>query len=518
MSLDLRGKAGLVHSPRPQTGRAWIKALQADRLLLAGLCLIGLLSRLPFRTQALYHWDSVNFALAMDQFDINLHQPHPPGYILYVLSGRLVNAFVGDPNASLVWISLVSGSLLVPAIAIAGRALFNRRVGLWAAVLALASPLVWFHGEIALSYATEALLVTLLAVLFYRSSRGDGRALLPTALGLALAGGLRQNTVLFLTPLWLVALTVFARKTGRWSQAGLALTVWVMACLAWLLPMVAATGGLGEYVRVVRSESAGIAAESSLLEPTQLAINGGRLVMFTLYTLGPGLLALLGGALWLLTSWRERWRDRRVWLFALWIAPALLFYSIVHIRQPGHTFTFMPALILLTAAALDAFYQFRPLRVTVLLNATIVFNVSFFLLSPPALFGSNRLLFSTPGRRSLNQQDDFIARRVEAIRDHFDPVTTAVIASDRYYRHPDFYLADYQQVGLSHRVEDAVQTIGEPVTALILFNDEVVSRVAAPLEVRRLSLPSAAPLAYLELAPGERLLLDQETIRLHQNE
>ena len=37
-------------------------------------------------------------------------QPQAPGYFLYIMLGRLVNSFVGDPHASLVWISVAFGS------------------------------------------------------------------------------------------------------------------------------------------------------------------------------------------------------------------------------------------------------------------------------------------------------------------------------------------------------------------------------------------------------------------------
>ena len=42
------------------------------------------ISRVPFRSHVLYHWDSVNFAYAMRRFDVIAEQPQPPGYIAYV--------------------------------------------------------------------------------------------------------------------------------------------------------------------------------------------------------------------------------------------------------------------------------------------------------------------------------------------------------------------------------------------------------------------------------------------------
>src|SRR5258707_15073960 len=85
---------------------------RGDWLTVALLCAVSLALRIPFRSQFAYHWDSAQFALAINQYDIRLSQPHAPGYFLYVMLGRLVNSFVGDPHASLVWISVVFGSAL----------------------------------------------------------------------------------------------------------------------------------------------------------------------------------------------------------------------------------------------------------------------------------------------------------------------------------------------------------------------------------------------------------------------
>src|SRR5437763_174957 len=47
------------------------------------------LSRFPFRSHYLFSWDSANFALALDQYNVTFHQPQPPGYPLYVASAWL---------------------------------------------------------------------------------------------------------------------------------------------------------------------------------------------------------------------------------------------------------------------------------------------------------------------------------------------------------------------------------------------------------------------------------------------
>src|SRR6476661_4332171 len=68
------------------------------------------LTRILFRSHYLYDIDSVNFALALDHFDPAVHQPHPPGYFLYVWLGRLANTIFQDANTALVAISIAASA------------------------------------------------------------------------------------------------------------------------------------------------------------------------------------------------------------------------------------------------------------------------------------------------------------------------------------------------------------------------------------------------------------------------
>ena len=68
----------------------WVLAL-----LLAGLTVA---TRLPFRARLLPTWDAVQFALALTEYDIVKHQPHPPGYVLYVAVVRALDAH-GRPRS-----------------------------------------------------------------------------------------------------------------------------------------------------------------------------------------------------------------------------------------------------------------------------------------------------------------------------------------------------------------------------------------------------------------------------------
>ena len=101
----------------------------------------ALATRTPFISHSLYNWDSVNFALGLENFSVADHQPHAPGYILYIALGRIMQAILGNPNSALVAISVFGGAAAVAAIYLVGNSLFNRATGLVAAIILLFSPL-----------------------------------------------------------------------------------------------------------------------------------------------------------------------------------------------------------------------------------------------------------------------------------------------------------------------------------------------------------------------------------------
>ena len=124
-----------------------------DKIVLPSLLflVITVISRIPFTSKYLYHMDSVQYALALEQYNITIHQPHPPGYFLYVMLGRFINFFMHDANITFIVISIVFSGLTVVAVYYLGKEIFNKKTGIIAAAIAMTSPNLWFHGEVALT-------------------------------------------------------------------------------------------------------------------------------------------------------------------------------------------------------------------------------------------------------------------------------------------------------------------------------------------------------------------------------
>jgi len=315
------------------------------------LILMGatILSRIPYQAQIPYGLDSIQFVLGIDNYDVYLHQPHPPGYFLFVMAGRLLRVVLKDNNASLVALNIAASGLTVALIYLLGQTLFGKPSGLFSALLMMTSPTVWFHGEVALSNMTDCFLVCLLAFLCWKNLTGDSRFIYLSAVVLGLAGGVRQNTLVFLFPLWI------------WSirQSGIKRIIFCLLLLtttvgSWVLPMTRSSGGLLAYQQSLHDHWINAAWHGISFE--WLLFNGVCIGYFIILGTGLGTLLLGWGAILYLrvTKWTHILQTANSQFFLIWIIPSLIFFFFIysHPIQTGHSLIYLPALILLLPPAL----------------------------------------------------------------------------------------------------------------------------------------------------------------------
>jgi Protein of unknown function (DUF2723) len=281
---------------------------------------IATLTRLPFAARRLWDHDSVQFALGMERYDLAAHHPHPPGYPLYIaLLKGLAMAGLG-PVEAMVALSILATALGAGAIVrltgrlvveagctgSAGRLTLDPGAPLAAGVLAAAlyvfNPLLWFYGELPLVYAVEGGMTVALAYAAWRMADG-ARAFVFGCGAFALAGGIRPSTLLLLLPLFALGVwRAWRRGLSRVSLlTGAAMAV--AAGLAWLLPLLAAAGGLAAYLRIGREHFSALLPYTSILYGAgwpALAHNLTLIAKWFLQGLLPAGVTL--AALWLLPS------------------------------------------------------------------------------------------------------------------------------------------------------------------------------------------------------------------------
>lgn len=316
-----------------------------DFLIAAVLAVVTIVLRLPYRTHYLFAWDSGTVALGTQNFDLLAHEPHPPGYILYVLTAKVMAWFTGDVNASLVWISIIAAAGAVVALYFLGKEMVNRRVGLIAALVLLFGKVFWANSEIAMSYTVLSFLMIVSVLIGYKFIKNPSRIayLYWGSFFLALAGGFRQDVLLFLIPFWLYVTLKFGRPYF-WKSWGIIFAT----SAAWLLGTVFWTGGFGSFFQAMFSQ-VGYVGSFSVAEhgSTGLVINYNLFMQFLTDSLkGTSLVIFFAG--YLISPKRIK-NDPRLTALGLWAVPPILFYVFIHLGERGYLLSFLPAVILFLA-------------------------------------------------------------------------------------------------------------------------------------------------------------------------
>jgi dolichyl-phosphate-mannose-protein mannosyltransferase len=342
-----------------------VKSNMVERWASLGIVAVTLLSRIPFRAQMPYGLDSIQFVLATNRYDVRLHQPHPPGYFLFVMMGRLLQTLLPDPNLSFILLSMISSTLAVWLVFCLARQMSGTRSAVTSMVLMATSPVVWFHGEVALSNAADCFFVCLLALLCWRAVNRDYTNIYLSALVLGLAGGIRQNTLLFMAPLWFLSI----RKAGL-RRCVLSFAILSLAVVSWYVPMAVLSGGVGAYQSALRdhwlnSNWHGFTAK-------WMPFNFLCVAYFMLLGTGPGFLFLALGALFYLEKVKlvNLLSQLEFQFFVAWLLPSLGFFLLVysHPIQTGHSLVYLPALFILLPWSITLCWEriiplFRPGKV-----------------------------------------------------------------------------------------------------------------------------------------------------------
>lgn len=412
------------------------------RVIALILFAVTILTRLPFTTQYLYHWDSVNMAYGIEDFNPLEDAPQFPGYIVYIAIAQTANRLFNDPQTTMVVISIISSGLAVAAMFYLGRAMFNTVTGLIAALFTMTSPLVWFYGEIALPHTLDLFAIIISALLLYKIMEGETRLMPVTAVVLALVGGFRQQDLMFLGPLIL-----FAIYRAGLRRIIVFMVIAAAVCLAWFIPLMQYSTGLQNYMALSSSFSQSFWDTTSVLHGA--GINGLknnllRIIPYTAYALALAGLPLL---YWFsqIPKWQTGLHSRKVWFLVLWTLPTLLFYTFIHMGQQGLVFVYLPVLILLSAEGLYRIFNTRPTTLWVMSGVIALVSAIVFVLGPTYPLGADQFKMLTYS--SLRENDARLAGRVAAVRDEFDPSNTLLVSTD--WRHLQYYLPEFHQIKLA---------------------------------------------------------------------
>jgi hypothetical protein len=314
--------------------------------LALGVLLVLAVTRLPLAPKYLYYFDSVNFALAIDEFDPSKHQPQPPGYPLFVALLRLVHLAV--PKVELTF--PVAGVLVAAGAAVLlyrlTTSMFNERAALFAVALFIFNPPCWFGGITNQVRLSLALCSTGVALLAWRALQ---QPVLPKRLyfafaALGVAAGFRPDMGALLTPLLLYAWWCSGRRP---AHLAIAIACTAIAAIPWMLATAYSVGGVPQWLTLMWSYSRDQFRGSSAAfgAPTTSAWK-----MATQAFVWTG----LGAIPWIWAVPFVRIRTDVKFLIA-WLGPIFLFNVFIHIGDPDQALGTIPGVCLVGGAVLDAF-------------------------------------------------------------------------------------------------------------------------------------------------------------------
>jgi hypothetical protein len=320
------------------------------------------------------------------------------------------------------------------------------------AIAFAADPLVWLHGEVAMPYMLLAPISAGLALAFRDARGAEGRRVVVTSFVFGGLGGFRQDLLLFLFPLWLWMLWPAAGRTGLRALAAFA-----GGCLLWLVPTALLSDGFVAYVTRAIGQLTGVSGISANAERS-LALNvvlvgdslfwAGLLLTVVLLVLGlsRGLARLRGQRLP---------DDGEAVFFALWLAPALLFYVFVHIGEWGFVLSIVPGIYVLLAWLLGRIRVSAPVLAGVVLANAVVMAALF--------VAGDHPVFS---RASLAAHDRATDEKASWIRDHA-PQNAIVLAAAEVLV-ASYYLPD-RVVRYSNTVASGTYDLPVPGRATVII-------------------------------------------------
>lgn len=206
------------------------------------LVLIGM-SRLVVFPASIWEQDEAYFAAAVAEISIADSQPHPPFFPLWIGLGKLVHLTGVEPAASLQWLNVVFGTLLLLPLTTLWSRILAPGLATVGAVLGLMAPGVWLLSGRAFSGTAATAFLVLALGLWTRAE--PSRAI-------CAAGSVAAGLSVLIRPQF--GLVVFGVGVVLLSRCGAGRRLWIWLPAAILVAggsavFIVAAGGLTEVVK-----------------------------------------------------------------------------------------------------------------------------------------------------------------------------------------------------------------------------------------------------------------------------
>jgi len=152
------------------------------RKAITALALVFIAAHLASLPPTLEDLDSINFALGVQHFDVAKHQPHPPGYPVFIALGKLSTGMLRmsgigspEPRGLAIWSAICGGLMIFPLFTLFRALDPTDRRAWWTTVVVVLSPLAWFTALRPLSDTTGLAAAVLAQALTLSAMNGTAR-------------------------------------------------------------------------------------------------------------------------------------------------------------------------------------------------------------------------------------------------------------------------------------------------------------------------------------------------------
>ncbi len=423
---------------------------RTERLAVASTAVLVALTRLFSLAKGPWDWDEVLFCMAVGDYNVVAHQPHPPGFPLYIFLARLVRGFADSDFHALQTVNVVAAMLVFPVMFAVARAFrLDVVVSFWTALLFAFLPNVWFYGGTAFSdLPAMVLFLGVIAAFLFAARNGEARTYCLASILLAAGLLVRpQNALVAIFPWTLATHELVRARRWRVVLAGVSLTTGLTilgyGIGAWASGYAAYFDSLyrhSQYVRAADSVSAAIRPPlyrvvSTMLDPYQ----AGKVSIVI------NVLALIGV---LRGLWREPRKPMRE--IFLTFAPFFLFamFAVNPLGSSRFSLNWIAGIALLAALGTDALASLVPrLRVAVFAVALAVLLGRLIPWTLPA-FDEPRKNDAPPVAAAK-----WIAANV--------PVTSTVFVDESIWPWAKYYIPKHRKV----RPHDVTKVLNDPASA-----------------------------------------------------
>lgn len=441
------------------------KLLQHDYLLLLIILVLGsFVLRIALHSQYLDDWDSIQFVLALKEYSIPAHQPHPPGYPIYVLLGKIANTVIGSGQHSFIVISATFGSLsLIPTYYL-GKYLFNEKVGILAAFILSLTPAALLFSEVVMSDIVSMFFIVLTLCLLYVGIENDICLYIGSFI-LGITIGVRQTDFLLLPVFFFILYYKRNIKKGILSSF-----IAIFAILIWLVPVLIITGPEA-FLNAQRSQGNvvfGYGIWNTLSWP--ILLNSFQSILRLLILLVKGwsislFLFLTVTIIVVVYPYLKSHRfdlDKRKLFFLLWTLPYLAYFILF-----GQLLLYIPRYLLPIFPAFALIFSYSLIKAINLVNKksvkavfVIIFAVSIGFMGYQAISTVYRLHNTIPAP----------VQAANFIKEQYNPENTLIIGDYESFRHYYYYLPEFdvRYIGVMNTTETYY---------LLLENKTVVSGI-----------------------------------------